>query len=77
MAIALTYTPRVVRADRHRRVIRVADVSIIRCAALHRFVDRRRLTAQERANLAHAYAGCRPAVVTASLGGHCYSAGRW
>lgn len=77
MAIALTYTPRVVPADRRRRVIRVTDVSMIRCAALHWFVDRRRLTAQERANLALAYAGCRPAVFTTSLGGHCFSAGRW
>lgn len=77
MAIALTYTTRVVPADRRRRISRVTDQRIIGCPALHRVVDRRRLTAQERVNLAHAYAGCLPAVFTASLGGHCFSAGRW
>lgn len=77
MAIALTHTTRVVPADRHCRIFGVTDLRIIGCAALHRFVDRHRLTAQDWANLAHVYAGCRPTVFTASFGGHCFSAGRW
>ena len=77
MAIAPTYSTGGVPADRHRRILGFTDLWIIGCAALRRFVNRRRLTAQEQANLARVYAGSRPAVFTASLGGHCFSAGRW
>lgn len=73
----LAYTTGAVRAARRRRFSPVTDVSMICRAAVRRFVDRRRLTAQEQNNLADAYAGCRPAVFTASLGGHSFATGWW